>query len=287
MYLSLIEPLNTCVKILLAGLEFLHNQVGLGWGLSILVLTLILRLAIFPLAYKSYASMRGLQKIAPELKILQEKYKDDRERLSQETIKMYSEHKVNPFGSCLPLLAQMPFLISFYYLVKDDLRIEICKQKLLACSDPSFSGQYTEQVKFWGITDITAQATGGLLILLMAIYIVSQIASMMVNMNPTVDPKMKRLFIFMPFLFALMLLPLKPAAGLFIYWIATNIFTLFQQWGLRRYFGDHHPPADILESGEQAVAAAGVRTPESNASTYKAPPLPPSKQGRKRSGKRR
>ena len=122
---NILQPL---IDVFEEVLVFFHDYVGLSWGSSIVALTITIRALLLPLTLKQVKSMRGLQLIAPEMKKLQEKYKDDRQRLNQEMMKLYSEHKVNPFASCLPLLAQLPVFISLFYLLQDDLRFEICGQ---------------------------------------------------------------------------------------------------------------------------------------------------------------
>ena len=82
---------------------FFHDTVGLSWGLSIIALTVAVRLVLMPLTFKQFKSMARLQQLAPEVKELQEKYKDDKQRLHQEMMKFYRENQVNPLGSCLPL----------------------------------------------------------------------------------------------------------------------------------------------------------------------------------------
>lgn len=94
-------------------LSLVHGWTG-SWGLAIMALTLVVRLLIFPLSMKQFASMRDMQRIQPKLKELQAKYKDQPQVMNQELMKLYQDHKVNPFGGCLPLLVQMPFLIALY-----------------------------------------------------------------------------------------------------------------------------------------------------------------------------
>ncbi|MSW96561.1 MAG: membrane protein insertase YidC, partial [Actinobacteria bacterium] len=89
-------------------LLFFHDSAGFGWGLSIIAMTIVVRTLMLPLTIKQYRSMQGLQQLQPQIKALQERYKDDRQRLNQEMMKFYQENKVNPFGSCLPLVLQMP-----------------------------------------------------------------------------------------------------------------------------------------------------------------------------------
>ena len=112
-------------------LRFFHDNVGVGWGFSIILLTVVVRIILFPLTYKQFKSMQSMQRLAPEIKALQQKYKDDKPRQQQEMMAFYKEHQVNPFGSCLPLLLQMPVFISLFYMLRKDLKIDICKQKLI------------------------------------------------------------------------------------------------------------------------------------------------------------
>lgn len=302
---AVIAPIQWLIELFLPILEFFHDTIGLPWGVAIITLTICLRLAVLPLGVKSFKSMRGLQAIAPQMKALQAKYKDDRPRLQQETMKLYSEHKVNPFGSCLPIVVQIPFLVSFYYMLRTDLKEEICGVNLphdIGCGDVPNPlrgwqpGQPTAGLNlgghgegFLGISDITAQATGALLIFLLVLYVGSQMASSLVNMPPTADKNQKRLMLALPLVFVFFLIPIKPPSGLFLYWITTNVFTLVQQWGLIQVYG-HVKPVEVPEeeapvkgsrSGSTArAAAAGVTA------TGAAPPPPPRKRKRKRSGRR-
>lgn len=322
---AVIAPIQWLIELFLPILEFFHDQVGLGWGLSIIVLTILLRLAVLPLGVKSFKSMRGLQAITPQMKALQAKYKDDKPRLQQETMKLYSEHKVNPFGSCLPLLVQIPFLISFYYMLRTDLKFEICGNgrnlglpQEVGCGrvpnpvgdfvyDPSsFTSDIAGKTlggfgeSFLGITDITAVATGSLLVLLLVLYVGSQMASSIVNMPPTADKNQKRLMLALPLVFVFFLLPIKPPSGLFIYWITTNVFTLVQQWGLIQVFG-HVKPQPVDEDADDDATPKGGATalrvdkkvgartgvPAVATAGGVAPPPPPRKRKKKRSGRRR
>lgn len=306
MPVAVIAPIQWLIDLFLPILEFLHDSIGLGWGMSIIVLTILLRLAVLPLGVKSFKSMRGLQAIAPQLKALQAKHKGDSQRLQQETMKLYSEHKVNPFGSCLPILAQIPFLISFFYMLRTDLKFEICGDGQnrglphdVGCSavpNPVGDWMYGDKIppgstlggfgeSFLGIHDITAVATGGLLVLLLVLYVGSQIASSLVNMPPTVDKNQRRLMLALPLIFVVFLIPIKPPAGLFIYWITTNVFTLVQQWGLIRVYG-HVKPIEVEETEDEPAPSTGKGKPATAVAAGSAPPPPPRKK-KKRSGRRR
>ena len=109
-------------------LEFFHDTVGLSWGFSIIALTILVRACLLPLTFKQFHSMQRLAHLQPEMKKLQERFKDDKERMNQEMMKFYRENKVNPFASCLPMVAQFPVFISLYYMLRIDLRHDICPE---------------------------------------------------------------------------------------------------------------------------------------------------------------
>src|SRR5918995_3636095 len=102
------------------------HDLGLGWGMAIIALTVVVRAALLPLTFKQFRSMQSLAAHAPEMKKLQDRYKGDKERLNQEMMKFYRENKINPFASCLPLVAQLPVFLSLFYMLQDDLRLDIC-----------------------------------------------------------------------------------------------------------------------------------------------------------------
>src|ERR687898_2167079 len=121
MYIAnVLQPLiDACQWVL----RFWHDLIGNGpnsWGWSIILLTFTVRIAILPLTFKGVKSMQRLQSLQPEIKKIQERYKDDRQRMNQEVMAFYQREKVNPLGSCLPLLLQIPFFISLFYLLRSD-----------------------------------------------------------------------------------------------------------------------------------------------------------------------
>ena len=99
-----------------------HDDIGLSWGLSIIALTILVRACLLPLTFKQFHSMQRLAHLQPEMKKVQERFKGDKERMNQEMMKFYRENKVNPFASCLPMVAQFPVFISLYYMLRLDLR---------------------------------------------------------------------------------------------------------------------------------------------------------------------
>src|SRR4029079_15392873 len=122
-FANVLQPLiDVCDSVLV----FLHGVLGGSWGLAIIGLTVVVRLLLLPLTLKQFRSMQALQRLQPQMKELQAKYKEDRQRLNQEMMKFYQEHKVNPFASCLPLAAQMPVFLALFYTLRTDLKKDIC-----------------------------------------------------------------------------------------------------------------------------------------------------------------
>jgi len=279
-----------------------------SWGLSIIGLTIVVRTALIPLTLKQFKSMQSLQELAPEIKALQEKYKDDKQRLNQEMMKFYQENKVNPFGSCLPLVLQMPVFISLFYMLRKDLKVDICGPESLIQQKPdqlhtTITHIGCDQVipgsaKFLFIPDLTARATGWVLILLLVLYVGSQLLSS-VLMSVTADRNQRMLMIALPFIFVPFIQSFP--AGLMLYWITTNLWTVGQQTLIRRSAG--MPVGIRSQTAQPAAAATNTRrdtrpakaaaskdTPSADGrgEAPKAPPPPPPRKKKKqRSGRRR
>jgi YidC/Oxa1 family membrane protein insertase len=220
-------------------LVFFHDQVGFGWGWSIVALTVVVRALLLPLAIKQYRSMKALQEIAPELKKVQERHKDDKQRQQQEVMKFYQENKVNPLASCLPLVAQLPVFLALFYMLQKDLKFEICGIPAHLASE-----QVCEQVapgsgQFLFIPDLTDNATGGVLAILVVLYVGSQLLSSIL-MPSTVDRTQRLIFMALPFIFVPFIIGFP--AGLIVYWITTNLWTVGQQTALRKIMGAPTPP---------------------------------------------
>src|SRR6478752_3929703 len=111
---------------------FIHNNlVGGSWGLAIIGLTVVIRAVLVPLTFRQLKSMQEMQRLAPEIQALKEKYKEDKQRQQQELMKFYQENKINPLASCLPLLLQIPVFISLFYMLRTDLKKHICPDGLV------------------------------------------------------------------------------------------------------------------------------------------------------------
>jgi YidC/Oxa1 family membrane protein insertase len=238
-------------------LKFFHDSLGLGWGTSIVALTVLIRAILLPVTYKSSKSMIRLQQLAPEMKSLQTKYKEDPQRLQQETMKFYRENQVNPFASCLPMIAQLPVFLSLYYMLRTDLRHDICPSiNPLGTSNPRPCGE-TDASSFLFIPDLTDKATGAVLVVLIVLYVGSQLVSTLL-MSATADKNQRRIFLALPFLFVAFIWQFP--TGLLVYWITTNLWTILQQSIIKKRLGPLR---------EQAMAAAKAAKEEQEAAKGK------------------
>jgi YidC/Oxa1 family membrane protein insertase len=285
---NILQPL---IDVFEPVLVFFHDTVGFGWGMSIVMLTITIRALLLPLTLKQVKSMRALQRIAPLMKEVQGKYKDDKQRQQQEMMKLYQEHKVNPFASCLPLLAQLPVFIALFYLLQDDLRREICPELQEGGKNvPCGASQASE---FLFIPDITDNATGAVLITLIVLYVGSQLLSSLL-MSVSADRNQRMIFLALPFIFIPFVINFP--AGLLVYWITTNLWTIVQQFIVRRTVGPVEPALQPAAGGNGATRSGPSPKPSKsadgapNGSTARrssAPPPPPSKRKKKKSGRRR
>jgi YidC/Oxa1 family membrane protein insertase len=301
-FANVLQPL---IDFFEAFLLFFHDNVGMGWGASIVALTVVVRAALLPLTLKQFKSMQNMVKFQPEIKRLQERYKGDRERLNQEMMKFYRENKVNPFASCLPLLAQLPVFLALFYMLQKDLRLDICpivNPVGTANPDPCGSGGPAE---FLFIPDLTDKATGGVLVTLIVLYVGSQLLST-VLMSTATDRTQRIIFFALPFVFVIFVINFP--AGLLVYWITTNFWTIVQQTIVRKRLGPMRPPsvdgegppmsimdrmlhrgsgADAGATSKPDAVASGARSGGSSKSRPATPPPPSPRKKKKRSGRRR
>src|SRR5436305_9030821 len=235
---NVLQPL---IDVNEAILKFWHNTVGLGWGGSIIGLTCVIRLAILPLTFRQVRAMQALQRLQPEMKKIQERYKEDKQRMQQELMKFYQEHNFNPLGSCLPLVLQFPFFMSLFYLQ----RSAHFKAELHAPgSDPSFLG----------IPDLTKPVTGATLVIMLILYLGTQLASSYVSSVNVQDPTQRRLLFIFPIFFSFIII--RFPAGLIVYWITTNVWTIGQQLVIKRFLPAPEPlPATGGAGGGKAKPA--------------------------------
>ncbi|HYZ80621.1 MAG TPA: YidC/Oxa1 family membrane protein insertase [Solirubrobacteraceae bacterium] len=256
---NIFQPL---IDVFEAVLKFFHNSVGVPWGWSIVLLTVCVRAVLIPLTVRQLRSMARLQQLQPELKAIQTKYKDDKQRQQQEMMKFYKENNVNPLGSCLPLAAQLPVFISLYYMLRQSLRTDICPAIQSAYQHAHGAGQTTPcgphgGAGFLFIPDLTDKATGAVLIVLILLYVGTQLGSSLMMSSATMDRTQRQIMLFMPLLFVLFVIQFP--AGVLVYWITTNLWTIGQQYVIKRRIG----PAQPAAAGGDAPGGSGPRPPRS------------------------
>jgi YidC/Oxa1 family membrane protein insertase len=326
------------ISLFEAIMVFIHGHVvGGSWGLSIVGLTVLIRAILVPLTYRQLKSMQEMQRLAPELSALKEKYKEDKQRQQQEMMKFYKERGINPLASCLPLLLQLPVFISLFYMLRTDLKKHICGTQLVSYYNANANSaklhlastykgashiaevaklpsKFVENTtcntvaphsgKFLFLPDITSKATGVVLVVLILLYVGSQVGSTLIA-TATADPTQRRMMLLLPLIFVVILY--RYPAGLLVYWITTNLWTIGQQYLIRRRLP---PPPRVDRSAtngkpkrtlRQAIAEAATGATSAPASAEVAsgsgggsggissgapPPRPPRKK-KKRSGRRR
>jgi YidC/Oxa1 family membrane protein insertase len=254
------DAFGPLIKVFETILVFIHAHItGGSWGLAIIGLTIVVRAALVPLTLKQFSSMAKLQALGPELKELQKKYKDDKPRLNEEMMKFYKQNEVNPFGSCLPLVLQLPVFLSLFYMLRLDLKPHICGAALKAhhiVSQAAIAKQSCGAIdpnsgKFLFIPDVTTSASGGVLVILIVLYIGSQLVASLLT-TATVDRNQRLLMLGLPFVFSIFIAGFP--AGLLVYWITTNIWTVGQQYIVKKRSG---PVLALAAEARAAAAASG------------------------------
>ncbi len=220
-------------------LNWLFKVTG-NFGVAIIILTLIVRTIMYPIADKQFRSFAGMRKIQPKMKELQERYKDDKPRLQQEMLKLYQTEKVNPAAGCLPILLQIPIFYALYkvLMVSVEMRHQpfILWIKDLSAPDP------LTPLNLFGLLDFTppAMIAIGVLPILLGITMWLQF-----KLNPSQpDPVQQQIFSIMPWVLMFIMAPF--AAGLQLYWVVNNILSIAQQKYLyARYDEEKGAPKEI------------------------------------------
>jgi YidC/Oxa1 family membrane protein insertase len=271
-------------------LRFWHDVIGDfegSWGVAIILMTFTIRIAILPLTFKGVKSMQRLQQLQPEMKRIQERYKDDRQRMNQEIMRFYQEEKVNPLGSCMPLLLQIPFFIALFYLLRSD----------------SFQRDIEGNEGFLFIPDLADTVTDKPVILavLIVLYVVTQLGASAVTAI-SADPMQRRIMFALPFVFVIFIINFE--AGLIVYWITTNVWTVGQQLLVRKLYPKPEAigPREDVEAQRPARGKPPAPKPSADGAEARAKPRekaaaggggrgskpPPSpRKKKKRSGRRR
>lgn len=220
-----------------------------NFGVAIMLLTVIVRALMFPIAQKQFASMAQMRAVQPKMKALQERYKDDKPRLQQEMAKLYKDEKVNPLAGCLPIFLQIPIFFALYktLLVAIEMRHKpfVLWIKDLSAQDPATI------LNLFGLLDFTPPSflAIGVLAVLLGVTMWLQF-----KLNPAaMDPVQQQVFMIMPWMLMFVMAPF--AAGLLLYWITSNVLTLAQQ----KYLYSKHPQlkAQMDKDREEKARVAG------------------------------
>jgi YidC/Oxa1 family membrane protein insertase len=198
---GLIRPLGIAFYYVL---QFLHGLVG-NYGLAIIIFSILIKVVLYPLTRKSFQSMRKMQALQPKISALREKYKDEPQKLNQETMKLYKQHGVNPMGGCLPLLLQMPVLFALFNLFRTTIMLR--------------------QASFLGIQDLSAP--DGLIQGINLLPILMGITMIIQQRLTNKDPKQKAMAYFMPVFLGFIFYRLS--AGLNLYYLMFNLLTIAQE----------------------------------------------------------
>jgi len=214
---SLVQSLDlgwftVIAKPLLYSLKFFYRYVG-NYGVAIIIITIILKAFFFPLTHKSYKSMKGMQKIQPEMTKLREKYKDDKDSMNKAVMELYREHKVNPMGGCLPMVVQIPVFFALYKSLMFSIELRHAPFYLwvtdLADKDP-----YYVTPVIMGISMFVQQ-----------------------KMTPSqMDPMQQKMMLALPVVFTFMFLSFP--SGLVLYWLVNNVLTIGQQMYINKLVKD-------------------------------------------------
>lgn len=210
---SLFEPVVTFLQVVL---EFFHRITGMlgceNYGLTIILLTVVIKIILYPLTVKQVKSMKAMQDLQPEMKRIQKNYKNNPQLQQQEIAKLYREAGVNPLAGCLPLFAQMPILMGMYYALRDFTYI----------GDPRF---------LW-LPSLSVEDPFYILPILAALMTYVQQKQTTTEMNQ----QMKMMMIFMPLFFGWVCLNLP--SGVVLYYVVNGVVQVIQQWWMYRGEGD-------------------------------------------------
>ncbi|MDR1975429.1 MAG: membrane protein insertase YidC [Campylobacteraceae bacterium] len=192
-------------------LYFVHDKVG-NWGWSIVIITIIIRLILYPLTYRGMVSMNKLKDLAPKVKELQEKYKNDKQKLNIHVMDLYKKHGANPLGGCLPILLQIPIFFAFYRVLTNTIELK------------------NAEWIFW-VQDLAVKDPFYILPIAMGLTMFLQ-----QKMTPTAftDPMQEKIMKFLPLIFTIFFLWFP--AGLTLYWFTNNLFSIFQQMYVNKHF---------------------------------------------------
>mgnify|MGYP006279223695 CR=1 FL=1 len=217
-------------------LKFLYNiiiGIGLdfklisGYAIAIIIATIILKFILLPLTLKQTKSMKNMQKIQPKLQELQKKYKDDKETLNMKTMELYKEHKVNPFGGCLPIIIQFPIIIGFFNVLRNPVKFVFENQEAYDVLNKSFLWiNNLKDPDKWILPVLAAITT----------YLQSKMMSTSSSGDDKAQSTQKTMTMIMPIM--ILFFARNFPAGLALYWVVSNSFQIVQQYFINRSAGE-------------------------------------------------
>ncbi len=211
--------LSPIENVLTEVLIWLHETGGLSWAWSIVALTVIVRMLLVPVAIRQIHSMQSLQIHAPEMKAIQQRYKSDRQKQSEELMKFYKENKINPYASCLPIVFQIPIFIALFFVLKG------FEKEVFPKFDESSLG-------WLNLIDITEPTKDGFGPVLLVVYVASQLTSTWLMSTSMQSAAQRWMIMVLPIVFIPFILNFP--SGLMIYWLTTNLWTTGQGIVTRR-----------------------------------------------------
>ncbi len=211
--------LSPIENVLTEVLIWLHETGGLTWAWSIVALTVIVRMLLVPVAIRQIHSMQSLQIHAPEMKAIQQRYKADRQKQSEELMKFYKENKINPYASCLPIVFQIPIFIALFFVLRD--------------FEDEVYGRFEQTTLEWlNLIDITEPTKDGFGPVLLVVYVISQLTSTWLMSTSMQSAAQRWMIMLLPIVFIPFILSFP--TGLMIYWLTTNLWTTGQGLITRR-----------------------------------------------------
>jgi YidC/Oxa1 family membrane protein insertase len=229
-----------------------------SYGWDMIVLALVLRIVVWPLSAIQFRSMAEMQKVQPLVKQLQTRYKGDPQLLNQKMMELYKEHKVNPLAGCVPLLIQFPVLIGLFWAIQRQIG-QMTTEHWLWIGSPVASWVVAHVPPVLG-TPILAANLAAPDLFLLVLYVISMYFTVRYGSPPSTDPQQaqtQKIMAFMsPAMIAYFGFQYKWASALYIYWLASNVFTVAQQFYMYRKFGLIGPQAKANREAAAALAAS-------------------------------
>ena len=256
-FANLFSPI---VDILGVVLLYFHETMGAPWWLSIALLTVVLRTLLFPLTVKQVKSMRAMQDLRPDMERIRAQYRDNRQKQQEEIMKLYQERKVNPLGGCLPILVQMPVFIGIFYVIREFGGYSL-GGRTVAAAYPSFHEG--------GILWFQNLSVADPYYILPVLSALTMLAATEITAH-NIDPQQRWIMRLLPIGITVFLFNFP--AGLFVYWITSNLVTLAQNYAIYHHGPGRRPPGSepggvFSRTSGTGNGGNGARPPENRGQT--------------------